>query len=153
MDKVSVLEDAARYLKQLEERVKMLEKQMAVKTIESVASVKKSDELCDNDQIYSDSCSNQTLLEIEARVSNKDVLIRIHCERQKGFAVKILDEIEKLHLTVVYSSSLPFGNYVMVVTVVAQVNFVSSLIYLFLELVPQIKLLRIFFCFFFSFFF
>nr|CAN75180.1 hypothetical protein VITISV_043197 [Vitis vinifera] len=103
----------------------MLEVQTATKTMESVVSVKKS-QLCDNDHSSSDqnsdSCSNQTLLEIEARVFNKDVLIRIHCERQKGFTVKILDEIEKLHLTVVNSSSLPFGNYIMVITVVAQME-------------------------------
>lgn len=124
-DKVSVLGEAVKYLKQLQERVKMLEVQTATKTMESMVSVKKS-QLCDNDHSSSDqnsdSCSNQTLLEIEARVFNKDVLIRIHCERQKGFTVKILDEIEKLHLTVVNSSSLPFGNYIMVITVVAQME-------------------------------
>ncbi|RVW17900.1 Transcription factor bHLH25 [Vitis vinifera] len=125
MDKISVLGDAAKYLKQLQERVQKLEEQTATKTMESVVFVKKS-QLCDDDlsssDQNSDSCSNQTLLEIEARVSNKDVLIRIHCERQKGFTAKILDEIEKLHLTVVHSSSLPFGDYIMVTTVVAQME-------------------------------
>ncbi|KAJ9670371.1 hypothetical protein PVL29_026732 [Vitis rotundifolia] len=125
MDKISVLGDAAKYLKQLQERVQKLEEQTATKTMESVVFVKKS-QLCDDDlsssDQNSDSCSNQTLLEIEARVSNKDVLIRIHCERQKGFTAKILDEIEKLHLTVVHSSSLPFGNYIMVTTVVARME-------------------------------
>ena len=149
MDKVSVLGDAAKYLKQLQERVKMLEEQTAMKTMESGASVKKSDELCDNDQIYSDSCCSQTHLEMEATVSNKDVLIRIHCERQKGFTGKILHEIEKLHLTIVNNSCFSFDNYVMVVTVVAQViPFPLSFIY-FPKLVRQFKILR-FFCFFYS---
>ena len=149
MDKISVLGDAAKYLKQLQERVQKLEEQTATKTMESVVFVKKSqlcdDELSSSDQ-NSDSCSNQTLLEIEARVSNKDVLIRIHCERQKGFTAKILDEIEKLHLTVVHSSSLPFGDYIMVTTVVAQVISFPLTFIQYPELVRQIKLLR-FFCF------
>lgn len=118
MDKISVLGDAAKYLKELQERVKMLEKQTATKTMASAVVV--SDKETSSS---SDSCSksNQTILEIEARISNMDVLIRIQCERQDGFTVKILDEIEKLNLTVVNSSSFPFGNYIMVVTVVAQV--------------------------------
>ncbi|KAJ9670378.1 hypothetical protein PVL29_026735 [Vitis rotundifolia] len=119
-DKASVLGDAIKYLKQLQERVKTLEEQTTKKTVESVVSVKKS-KLSDNDQ-NPDSFSDQPLPEIEARVSNKDVLIRIHCVKQKGFAVRILSEIEKLRLRVVNSSVLPFGDYIMDITVVAQME-------------------------------
>ena len=94
-----------------------LEKQTTKKTVESVVYVKKS-QLSDNEK--PDGFSDQPLPEIEARVSNKDVLIRIHCLKQKGFAVRILGEIEKLRLSVVNSSVLPFGDYVMDITVVAQ---------------------------------
>ena len=102
----------------------MLEEQTAKKIVDSVVTVKRH-ELSDNETsssyYSSDSSSNQLLLEIEARVSNKDVLIRIHCQKQKGFAVKILGEIEKLHLTVINSSCMPFGEGIMDMTIVSQV--------------------------------
>ncbi|KAK9285944.1 hypothetical protein L1049_025146 [Liquidambar formosana] len=126
MDKASVLGDAVKYLKHLQEHVKMLEEQVAKKTMESVISVKRSWLYADNDASSSDenfvNRSGKPLPEIEARVSNKDVLIRIHCEKHEGFIVKILSKIEKLHLTITHSSVLPFGNYTMVITVVAQVG-------------------------------
>ena len=111
-------------MKQLQERVKMLEEQTTKKMVESVVTVKKyqlSDDETSLSYHDSDSSSNQPLLEIEARVSNKDVLIRIHCQKEKGFAVKILGEAEKLHLTVINSSFTPFGDYIMDITIVAQV--------------------------------
>ncbi|KAJ9670369.1 hypothetical protein PVL29_026731 [Vitis rotundifolia] len=124
-DKASVLGDAVKYLKHLQERVKMLEEQTAKKMVESVVTVKRyqlSDNETSSSYHNSDSSSNQPFLEIEARVSNQDVLIRIHCQKQKGFAVKILGEIEKLHLTVIKSSFLPFGEYIMDITIVAQMD-------------------------------
>ncbi|KAK9284797.1 hypothetical protein L1049_023974 [Liquidambar formosana] len=126
MDKASVLGDAIKHLQHLEEHVKKLEEQTAKKTMESVVFVKRTRLSAEDDTSSSDenfvSCSNQPLPEIEARVSEKDVLIRIHCEKHKGFIVKILSEIEKLDLTVTNSSVLPFGNYAMDITVVAQMD-------------------------------
>ncbi|KAL6338941.1 hypothetical protein AAG906_024092 [Vitis piasezkii] len=124
-DKVSVLGDAVKYLKHLQERVKMLEEQTAKKMVESAVTVKRyqlSDNETSSSYHNSDSSSNQLFHEIEARVSNKDVLIRIHCQKEKGFSVKILGEIEKLHLTVIKSSFLPFGEYIMDITIVAQMD-------------------------------
>lgn len=124
-DKASVLGDAVKYVKQLQERVKMLEEQTTKKMVESVVTVKKyqlSDDETSLSYHDSDSSSNQPLLEIEARVSNKDVLIRIHCQKEKGFAVKILGEVEKLHLTVINSSFTAFGDYIMDITIVAQMD-------------------------------
>ncbi|CAL5369313.1 unnamed protein product [Camellia sinensis] len=126
MDKASVLGDAIKYLKHLQERVKLLEEQINKKSEESVVFVKKS-QLCAEDD--TSSCDEnfhghfkETLPEIEARISEKSVLIRIHCEKQKGFAVKLLSEIERLNLSVVNSSFLPFGQYAMDITVVAQMD-------------------------------
>ena len=119
-DKASVLGDAVNYLKQLQERLKMLEERTTKKMEESVVTAKRH-QLSDNENYNSDSSSNQPLLEIEARVSNNDVLIRIHCQKQKGCAVKILGEIEKLHLTVINSSCMPFGECILDMTIVAQV--------------------------------
>lgn len=49
MDKASVLGDAIKYLKHLQERVKTLEEQAAKKTMESVVFVKKSQVYVDDD--------------------------------------------------------------------------------------------------------
>lgn len=130
MDKASVLGDAIKYLKQLQERVNLLEEQTKKRTVESVVFVNKSQVTAsaDEDTSSSDedpdtaSLINEALPEIEARVSEKNVLIRIHCEKNKGVIAKVLSEIEMLQLTVVNSSVLPFGNHALDITVVAQVS-------------------------------
>ncbi|XP_050292039.1 transcription factor bHLH25-like isoform X1 [Quercus robur] len=124
MDKASVLGEAINYVKELQERIKLFEEQTKKRTVESVVFVKKSQLSADDDTSScnenSDNYSDEALLEIEARISEKDVLIRIHCEKQKGAIVKILSEIEKLHLIVVNSSVLPFGNSTIDITIIAQ---------------------------------
>ncbi|CAL1381001.1 unnamed protein product [Linum trigynum] len=138
MDKASVLGDAIKYLKQLQERVQTLEEQASRKTMESVVYVNKSrvynldddessstDENCCSDDNGS---SNQSQLpEIEARVSGKDVMIRIHCEKQKGSLPRLLGEVEKLNLSVVNSNVLPFGSSILDITVVAQMDYDFSI--------------------------
>ncbi|PON97134.1 Basic helix-loop-helix transcription factor [Trema orientale] len=116
MDKASVLGDAIKHIKNLQERLNTLEEQAAKKTVESVVFVKRS-QLSGDDETSS---SDQPLSEIEARVSGKDVLIRIHCEKHKGCLTNILNQIEKLHLTIVNCSILPFGGSTNHITIVAQ---------------------------------
>ena len=122
MDKASVLGDAIKYLKQLQERVKTLEEQVAKKTVESAVFVKRSILFSEDDGSSSDENSDQPIPEIEARVSGKDVLIRIQCDKHSGRAPTILNEIEKHNLTVQSSSFLPFGDNTLDITIVAQVN-------------------------------
>ncbi|KAK9949261.1 hypothetical protein M0R45_004794 [Rubus argutus] len=104
MDKASVLADAIKYVKQLQEH----------------------DDISSSDENF-DSCSDQPLPEIEARVSDKEVLIRIHCEKKKGCLANILREIEKLDLTIVNSSVLPFGNSTFDITIVSQMDVEFSM--------------------------
>ncbi|GAV87487.1 LOW QUALITY PROTEIN: HLH domain-containing protein, partial [Cephalotus follicularis] len=125
-DKASVLGDAIKYLKQLQERVKKLEEQTTKKTMESVVFVKKchvsaDEEISSVDENF-DRHKEQPLPDIEARVADKNVLIRIHCEKSKGCIVKVLCEVEKLHLTVVNSCVVPFGDVTLDITVVAQMD-------------------------------
>ncbi|RXI07975.1 hypothetical protein DVH24_014541 [Malus domestica] len=131
MDKASVLGDAIKYVKHLQERTKVLEEQAAKKTGEAVVFVKRMQYSADDDISSSDenseSCSDQPLPEIEARVSDKEVLIRIHCEKTKGCLTSILSEIEKLGLTIVHSCALPFGNSTLDITVVAQMDVQFSM--------------------------
>ncbi|OWM85444.1 hypothetical protein CDL15_Pgr019068 [Punica granatum] len=126
MDKASVLGDAIKYLKLLQERVKVLEEQTKKRTMESAVLVKRSQVSSEDD---SSSCNKNSdgqldhmLPEIEARVSDKDVLIRIHVEECKGFVHKIMSEIENLHLCIVNSSAVPFGTSNLDITIIAKME-------------------------------
>ncbi|KAK7406395.1 hypothetical protein VNO78_08019 [Psophocarpus tetragonolobus] len=118
MDKASVLGDCIKYVKELQERLRVLEENKN-REVESVAMVNKEGVSCDDG---SDSCDEEreTLPRVEAIVSEKDVLLRIHCQKQKGLLHKILVEIQSLHLFIVNSSVLPFGDSILDITIVAQ---------------------------------
>ncbi|KAI3978650.1 hypothetical protein MKX01_015825 [Papaver californicum] len=125
LDKASVLGDAIKYLKQLEEKVKILEEQTTKKTVESVVFVNKRSRVTADDDINSSSFDDQyvnALPEVEAKISDKNVLIRIHCEKHKGIVVKILAEIEKFHLTVVNSNVMVFGDSSLDITINAKLD-------------------------------
>ncbi|KAL8160306.1 hypothetical protein V2J09_001843 [Rumex salicifolius] len=134
LDKASVLGEAVRYLKQLQEQVKALEEQTTHPSVESVVtnSRKRSISTIDQDPNPSSSSSSNddldgssssdSIPEIEARFSDKDVLINVHCQIKQGMVPRILDEIQKLDLSVVNCNSMPFGKSATVVTVVAKMN-------------------------------
>ncbi|KAH0767129.1 hypothetical protein KY285_003000 [Solanum tuberosum] len=129
MDKASVLGDAIKYLKQLQEKVKTLEEQTKKKSVESVVFVKKYElygdgENSSSDENYSSGTVpvDEALPEIEARISEKDALIRIHCEKRKGIVQKTVAEIEKLHLTVINTCALSFGTSALDITIIAQMD-------------------------------
>ncbi|KAK7307711.1 hypothetical protein VNO77_41023 [Canavalia gladiata] len=138
MDKASVLGDAIRHVKQLQEQVKLLEEQNKRKRVESVVYVEKSKFSVDEDvsdtssnsgdgNSYDPSKTNGSLPEVEVRVSEKNVMIRIHCEKQKGVLMNILKEMENLHLSVVNSSVLLFGTSKLDITIVAEMDDELSL--------------------------
>lgn len=128
MDKASVLGDAIKYLKTLQEKVKSLEDQAAKTTVKSAILIKKSQlssatrddsEISSSGESASD--GGQSLPEIEVKLSDKTALIKIHCECKKGTLVRALSEIEKLQLGVVSISALPFAASSFDITVTAQV--------------------------------
>ncbi|CAJ1929089.1 unnamed protein product [Sphenostylis stenocarpa] len=120
MDKASVLGDAIKYVKQLQERVQTLEEQTAKNTTGSSVLVKRSILFADDEN--SDSHCDHSFPEIEVRVSGKDVLIRTQSDKHSGRAAVILSELEKLHFIVHSSSLLPFGNNNVDVTIIAQMK-------------------------------
>ncbi|KAJ8441038.1 hypothetical protein Cgig2_020329 [Carnegiea gigantea] len=126
MDKASILGNAAKYLKQLEERVKLLEEQTTKRIVESVVIAKRTQDTNIDDENSSisneDFHNSNPLFEIEARASNKNVLIRIHSQKDQGLAQRVLNEIEKLHLTTLNYNTAPFGNYAMNITIIAQMD-------------------------------
>jgi hypothetical protein len=133
MDKASVLGDAIKYLKQLQDKVQDLEAQSAKKTVESAVIVKRSqlssneDDDADNNSSYDENFDNQVsiskgLPEIEAKMSDRTVLIKIHCGKRKGALVKVLAEIEALGLSITSTNVMPFTGSSIDITAMAQVQ-------------------------------
>lgn len=132
MDKASILEDAIKYMKQLQEKVKNLEEVAAKCRANVVAPVHKSQLVLVADQNDTSSCDESSQItdhpsdveshsQIEARVSGRSVLVRIHCENHKGILVKALAEIESLNLAVTNTSVIPFAG-AFEITVMAQIE-------------------------------
>ncbi|KAL7119207.1 hypothetical protein ACP275_02G049500 [Erythranthe tilingii] len=135
MDKASVLGDAIKYLKQLQDKVKILEEQQnnnKRKLESSVVFVKKHkvDHALSDESIFGTTTINDQSLvipEIETRLCNKDVLIHIHCEKKKGVLEKTVVEVEKLNLSVVNTSVITFGDSALNISLVAQMDEESTL--------------------------
>ncbi|KAG4993311.1 hypothetical protein AAZX31_11G042700 [Glycine max] len=119
MDRASVLGNAIKYVKELQERLRMLEEEN--KVMVNKAKLSCEDDI-DGSASREDEEGSERLPRVEARVSEKDVLLRIHCQKQKGLLLKILVEIQKFHLFVVSSSVLPFGDSILDITIVAQME-------------------------------
>ncbi|GFP89245.1 transcription factor bhlh25 [Phtheirospermum japonicum] len=124
MDKSSVLEDAIKYLKHLKERVKTLEEKTEKRGIESVVFIKKSQIFVEGEGEDEQSCSfdEQPLPEIEARACENHMLLRVHCENQKGILAKLLSKVETLNMIVVNTSATPFGNVALDITIIAELE-------------------------------
>lgn len=128
MDKASILGDAIKYTKQLQERVKILEHQTKKKSIESVVFVKKHLHCTENSSSDHKNVPiiAEPLPEIEARFSDNDVLINIQCEKRNGLLEKTVAEIEKLKLSVVNSSAMTFGDSALYIVVMAKKDEAST---------------------------
>ncbi|TKY65315.1 Transcription factor bHLH25 [Spatholobus suberectus] len=118
-DKANVLREAVKYVKQLQERVKELENQKRKECVDSVILMKKT-LLCTNDQA-THRCVEE-LPEVKVTVLDKEVLIGIHCEKEKKSLLKILSLLNDLHLSLTSTSALPFGTTTLKITIIAQVQ-------------------------------
>ncbi|KAG2298642.1 hypothetical protein Bca52824_035114 [Brassica carinata] len=129
VDKITVLDDAISRLKQLQEQIRKLnEEKEATRYMESMILGKKSKVFFHEEASLSSSSSSdreqfdQHLPEIEAKVAQNEVLIRIHCEKSKGSMIDRLNTIENLQLLVENSIVLPFGDSILDITVLAQMG-------------------------------
>ncbi|KAL2338182.1 hypothetical protein Fmac_012628 [Flemingia macrophylla] len=118
MDETSILEKASSYVRELEQRVRELEQQVQQSNVcsnNNGSTTTTSDEVNSNDH-------NEILPEVKVRVLQKDVLIIIHCEKQKDVMLKVLSHLENIHLSVVNSSVLRFGKSTLDITITAQMG-------------------------------
>ncbi|CAI9282754.1 unnamed protein product [Lactuca saligna] len=133
MDKASVLEDACNYIKELHGRVKELEGLSSPKRKNlqsSVISMKRSKLSTSDDEYYStddtNSCDTTNPFklspEIEVRMSGSSVLVKIECEKNFSSFVKALNQMQKLGLTNISSSAMPFAKTRLLINIVSQIE-------------------------------
>lgn len=118
MDKASVLGDAIKYVKTLQENLKSLEEQMPKKRIRSHSSSKRLSPTPDSSALLEagkvvgkpvDDEDDGPAPEIEARKIDKSVLIHMHCEKRKSLLVKSLTELEKMKLVILNANIMSFS--------------------------------------------
>lgn len=125
-----MLEDAANYIQELQSRVKELEGLSGLKQKnmqESVISAKRPRLSCSDDGDYSSDEANFEESsypcdpEIEVRTSESSLLIEIYSRKNCISLVKVLNEMQKLGLSVISCSTMPFADTSLLITIVAQV--------------------------------
>ncbi|KAJ8428525.1 hypothetical protein Cgig2_009212 [Carnegiea gigantea] len=138
-DKTSVLGEAIKYLRELQEKVRILEEVVAKHTVESVVVVKKSKVVVNNNDnggsgsvsdhdsssfnVESNNRDNKdSLPQIEVKLSGKTLVFRVYCEKEKGILTKLFCEVEKHGITVVNANIFPFGALAFDITILAQVD-------------------------------
>ncbi|KAL9241675.1 hypothetical protein vseg_015757 [Gypsophila vaccaria] len=131
MDKTSVLGEAITHLKQLKERMKILEDENARRAVDSVVIVQRSrvavENDCNSSTTTDSSASGLTTLdellpEVEARFSDKSVLIKIHCQMRTGILTKIMTRVESMNLQMTHTNSMPFNNTTLDITIMTQME-------------------------------
>lgn len=133
MDKATVLKTTIEYVKFLQQRVKDLEQENKKRKIEYVGCFKTNKiNVVDNISCtsYNDGLYDKPIKicpEVEARVSGKDVLIRVICEKQKHIVPKLLAKVEAHNLSIVCSNVLAFGNSTLHITCIAKMDHEFSL--------------------------
>ncbi|KAM3271422.1 hypothetical protein ACQJBY_041921 [Aegilops geniculata] len=129
MDKATILGDAVKYVRELQDKVKTMEDDdsAAATTTTTIRSavlvskkIKADDE--DDDEDAGES-SHGGLPEIEVRVSGeKTVLVRIHCKNARGLLVRVLAEVEELRLAITHTSVMPFPADTAIITITAKAS-------------------------------
>ncbi|RLN40989.1 transcription factor bHLH18-like [Panicum miliaceum] len=134
MDKATILSDATKYVKELQEKLRDLQEaggSNGRSIVETVVLVKrpclhaaaKPDE--DGSPLSASSAApaaRKQLPEIEARFSEKSVMVRINCEDGKGVAVKVLTEVEEFRLSITHANVMPFPAGTLIITITAKVE-------------------------------
>ena len=77
----------------------------------------KPDHYCETESV-----GDGTAIKVEAKVSGKKMLIRIHCKKHDGLLVKVITEIQRFQLLVINNRILAFGDSFHDITIIAEVK-------------------------------
>ncbi|XP_009771545.1 transcription factor bHLH18-like [Nicotiana tabacum] len=130
LDKATVLGDAIKHIKQLEEQVKTLEEKAKKRNEEPVVAVKRPHLASTTSDHYSSSSEDNVSSvstdrpqpDIEVRASDGNILVRIRCKKQTGIIKEIFSQVEKLKLSIISSSVMPFAHTTTHITIIAQMG-------------------------------
>jgi hypothetical protein len=126
MDKATILSDAAKYVKELQQRLKSLEEAGAGSIRSKVPPAADENGGSGSPTSASSSSGAPALPEIEARFSERSVMVRIHCRGGKGVAAAALAVVEGFGLTVVHANVMPFSACTITITITAEASPSSS---------------------------
>ncbi|CAL4980840.1 unnamed protein product [Urochloa decumbens] len=125
MDKATILSNAAKYVKELQHRLKDLEEAAAAGSNASrIVEKPRNGGAGENNgsPTRPPIPKKPALPEIEARFSEKSAMVRVHCEGGKGVAATMLAEVEELGLSIVHANVMPFLASTMIITITAKVE-------------------------------
>ncbi|CAM0150243.1 unnamed protein product [Urochloa decumbens] len=126
MDKASILSDAAKYVKELQQRLKEMEE--AAATGRSVKKPCNGRAIAAPDENGSPSASSSgsppkpELPEIQALFSEKTAVVKVHCRSNKGVAAAVLAEVEELGLSIVHANAMPFSASTVIITITGKME-------------------------------
>ncbi|KQK13832.1 transcription factor bHLH25 [Brachypodium distachyon] len=121
MDKATILSDAVRYIKEQQEKLRALEDSTAT-TRSVLVLVKKPCIESPFAAAPTPTTTRSALPEIEVAISESNVMVRIHCEDAKGVLVRLLAQVEGLHLSITHTNVIPFPACTVIITIVAKVD-------------------------------
>ncbi|KAL8476810.1 hypothetical protein ACS0TY_029203 [Phlomoides rotata] len=109
MDKGSIFEDAINYTKELQERVRILEEKSEKRAMKS--SIEQSSMF-----------EERSLPEVEAKVNDNQILVKVLCKKQKDVLPKLIWKVESLNMMVISTNATSFGDVNLDITVVAEME-------------------------------
>ncbi|CAD6266672.1 unnamed protein product [Miscanthus lutarioriparius] len=130
MDKATILGDAVKYVRELQDKVKTLEEDGAHNAsggIQSAVLVTKQKCHMPEDEAMASSHGGgggdggMQLPEIEVRLSERSVLLRIHCYSARGLLVRVISEVEQMQLSITHTNVMPFPASTAIITITAKV--------------------------------
>ncbi|CAL4914725.1 unnamed protein product [Urochloa decumbens] len=123
MDKATILSDATRYVKELQEKINSREAAGSgvVRSSATAILVKRPCHATPDEGVPA-AAVRKPLPEIEAQLSGNNVMVRVLCENAKGVVARVLAEVEDLHLSIVDASVIPSPACALNITITAKVE-------------------------------
>nr|AAP03375.1 putative ammonium transporter [Oryza sativa Japonica Group] len=121
MDKATILSDAASYIRELQEKLKALEEQAAARVTEAAMATPSPARAMNHLPVPPE-------IEVRCSPTNNVVMVRIHCENGEGVIVRILAEVEEIHLRIINANVMPFLDQgaTMIITIAAKAKINRS---------------------------